>query len=571
MNEGKRCSVLVFINPASEFYSTYTMYVRPYLENFGIPFIEADSRVSPGREGLAAFQLILAGHRGAFDSTGGIAVLKSLADTVYNGAGLVSFDPDIFAQSEVFSVSVQAPADVNVSSYEIADAGHYITEAHNAGENFELFRGVTPDASYLLKDGRVLLSGNGVPVLEAASFGRGRIVKWNDISWMSHEVRGPVFGMDDLLWRGMVWASAKPFVMQGMPPFVSMRVDDVWGSARSGRTDDPLYWVGVCNKYGIKPWLGLFLNNMTPQAVSSVKCYVGEGAATVFPHAFSGYENSVDGTPFIEDWIYYDHRHSKDYSDEVMELNAMKVERWMDTNGLPFSKVALGHYYETGRNAIPYFLKWGCEFTGVHMKPGEPYLTPGNDGEWLKAGPYRMYESGIRSGKRPACYAHYLEVEGCPEYDRKLFNCLIEIRDDKGYEWAPDNDVQDTVDRGIKQLRRSFDSMLPAALFTHESDFIQNITPDNWEKIIEGVCDGIKAYAPIYVTTDDLYRYVRAKHDMRISDAMVSDGKLALRLQGCNDIATKCWVFYEQDGNIKSKLCDLPRVEGTADIELEIQ
>ena len=37
---------------------------------------------------------------------------------------------------------------------------------------------------------------------------------------------GQFQGIDDLVWRGIVWAARKPFVMRGMPPFISMRVDD---------------------------------------------------------------------------------------------------------------------------------------------------------------------------------------------------------------------------------------------------------------------------------------------------------------------------------------------------------
>jgi hypothetical protein len=91
--------------------------------------------------------------------------------------------------------------------------------------------------------------------MQVAEFGNGRIVKWNSYQWVFDEYLGPVWGMDDLIWRGIVWAARKPFVMQGLPPMVTMRVDDV--DDRSPAMVN-LQWLSICNEYGLIPWVGVF-------------------------------------------------------------------------------------------------------------------------------------------------------------------------------------------------------------------------------------------------------------------------------------------------------------------------
>ncbi|MGB9746413.1 MAG: hypothetical protein ACPLXM_05745 [Bacteroidales bacterium] len=103
--------------------------------------------------------------------------------------------------------------------------------------------------------------------------------------WMSTNFVGPLMGLDDILWRSIVWAARKPFVMRGLPPLVPMRVDDVAGRGELMK-ESPLYWVRICNKYGFKPWLGLFIYNLSLAAVDELRGYLLNGLATAAPHAF---------------------------------------------------------------------------------------------------------------------------------------------------------------------------------------------------------------------------------------------------------------------------------------------
>ncbi|MBE9507530.1 MAG: hypothetical protein IMY86_05720, partial [Chloroflexi bacterium] len=102
---------------------------------------------------------------------------------------------------------------------------HYITERHQAGESIST--GGMTMAGITLPEGVTALAMTGSqPFLAVTASGLGHAVQWGSYNWMSHSVKGPIYGLDDLVWRSIVWAARKPFVMQGLPNFVTMRVDD---------------------------------------------------------------------------------------------------------------------------------------------------------------------------------------------------------------------------------------------------------------------------------------------------------------------------------------------------------
>ncbi len=551
------CNALVLVNTSSKSnYEKYRKYIRPYLNYFGFSFSELDIRECRDLERLDDYALYLVGHKGVITDLPA-EMSARLMTQIRSGSGIVSFND--------WTHSAGGAEYRNADRIDIIGR-HYITALHDADEPIHLYQRSIVSNCLRLDSGTVLASASGMPVLEVAFHGKGKIVLWHNIQWISHDVLGPVHGMDDLFWRSMVWAARKPFLMQGIPPLLSMRVDDVWGAGRGGNRDDPFYWVEVCNKYGIRPWLGLFPDNMRENSIAQLKKITDAGNAEVFPHAFSG-ESVKTGDPAVsEEWIYFDHKGKREYSEDLIRENIVRTTEWMGSHSLPISKVALGHYYEIGKNALPYLKDWGCEFIGMHMKPGQSYSP---DGDWLVGGPYRLYESGKMKSAWPVFYAHYLEADGMPSSD--LYNIVVEIRDIAGYEWAPDNDVNGTVRRGFAQLKRAFDSMVPAVLFTHESDHIQYINPETWEEIIGRIVEACAAYKPEYTTLEESCRYMRARQNIRIVNVEFNNGKLHADLRGKNDMPTKCYVFLESpQGEIQSMLTDIPALSGDTCVEVDL-
>ena len=168
---------------------------------------------------------------------------------------------------------------------------------------------------------------------------------------MSHAVKGSLFGLDDLVWRSLVWAARKPFVMQGMPPFVTMRMDDVIG---------PLWWIHAANEYGFIPWAGIFTYGINSTEAADLSNLANSGKATVSMHAF-------DGSTFF----YFDHYSGANFTDATMNNHYAAATTWFNDRNIPMSKYVVGHYYEIGSNAFGGLQNWGVPFIGTMMDPGQ--------------------------------------------------------------------------------------------------------------------------------------------------------------------------------------------------------
>lgn len=566
----ERAEALVLVNSASRLYADFEHYIQPYLDHFGLPYRRHDLASAPLPSYVGRYALIIVGH-GELDVTGAHldgAAQQRLVAAVRKGSGLVNFDGVLAAPSgrplygyiqEIFGFAYGGGPQVVVTSIEIqrGGLGAAITARHSDREVLSLFSRMSLARITPPTEVDILATGEGYPLLFATACGEGRAVQWGSYAWADTSVRGPLFGLDDLVWRGLVWAARKPFLMRGMPPFVTMRVDDVsgWGLITGS---SPLWWVAVARKYGLKPWLGLFINEMSWQAVEELKGYIAAGQATASVHSFTWHN-----------FFYFDHWNRRPFPDVLLADHFRQAEAWYAQHGdLPMSKVVLGHFFELGVNALEGLARWGVEFLGTAIDVGASYDPPGGT-PWLVAGPYRRYEEPrlATETRWPLYYADFLPVPGCPSFDRRFFNVLTEIRDNAGYEWAPDNDVSGTVERGVTQLRRALDSMALATLFTHESDYVHRIRPDNWEAALAKITAQIADYNPLYVTLDEACRYVRVLCTSRLESSVWDPELRQLRvtLTGQTDVPMQLGLFLNE--GLVPVWVEAPSFEGRVTVE----
>jgi hypothetical protein len=477
-------TALVVVNSSSSYYSDYTTYIKPYLDYFGIPY-DVCNVASSSLPSFYDYAVIIFGHRNVYTSGYPITQLES---AISDGVGLYSFDPHLFDYSSSFT-SLISSRSLSSGQITISNYSHYITlyhapDVYNPNSNIiELENSLSVTQNSNLTGGITLATmssgSQNVSLLQVAAFGNGKIVKWCSYGWVFDNILGPVYGMDDLIWKGIVWAARKAFVLQGLPPFVTMRVDDTDGSG-SGVIEN-FEWIKICNQYGIIPWVGTFNNEIRPSNIPTLKYLIDNNLATAFPHAFNG-----------DDFIYFNHQNLPSFDPAA---NVRAARDFYITHGLKFSKYLVPHFYEISSEALSEVRNLGAEFIATHMLPDQFYFASPST-PWINCGPYRINRYGNASGYVPVYYAGYVNLNGI-----EFFNCLIEITDDGGYEWYPDSDVTSTVARGIRHLLRSFHSMALASLFTHEY-FLASISISNWREIISQITSNITEYNPEYRSTD---------------------------------------------------------------------
>ncbi len=572
-------NVLVILNSLSPNYSMGKTYLIPYLDHFGLPYSIIDIAKKKLPKQLSKYELIIVGHKQIELSVESIKPF--IIDAVNTGSGLISFDFHFSLQEKYQPVEYK-----NIKELSFSKLNHYITATHNTLNNIELF-GEMLLPKITNQTGEILLQSNEYPLLITFQKGKGRIVTWTSMDWMRTFVLGPLGGLDDCLWRSFVWAAKKPFAFRGLAPIVTLRIDDVAGQGEVYWGESPLYWVKIANQHGLKPYLALFIYNLRNNAIEELRGYLLSGQASAAPHAFGrpprseapGFKgdnltkyhdaNFYKGFYYYpealelrghdyDEYIYYDHHHDSPWSDKEAERGLKAVDEWYKKNQLPMSSYFVPHWGEYGSNVIKYIAdKWGIEFVDVSFAPNRRFL---NSTPWLKAGPFRLYEepgtcalaTELR-GKRPIYYADFITLE-----NRKFFVCGTQIREFTDYEWSPDNNVTETVNRGIKILKRELNSMALTVLFTHETDFIYKIKPKNWDLELKGVLEGIADYKPILMSMEDALRYVRATKTSKLLYFSSNSKSIETHFSGETDIPTHFYLFTEDSTGIHSRLVNIP-------------
>lgn len=571
---------VVLVNSASSRYLDFRNFIQPYLDHFGIPYRVLDLRTNEVGPNLANFALIVIGHAQLdtnhlyLSSTEQSHVVQAVAA----GSGVVNFDSEL-AGSGVLT-NYQYVQDIFDFSYPGGNTGnflyeanffatepggqlHYIVARHPTNSTIAYRAAITQLNVNTPPEVKVLARSNepgrlGQPLLAVKSFGAGRAVQWGSYDWIDMKVKGPVGGMDDLLWRSLIWAARKPFVMRGMPNLVSLRVDDTVG---------PSWWVGVANEVGLQPWLGAFTTSMPAVNIPELRHYATNGLCTVSPHAF---------TP--SDFIYWNHNANTSWSDTEVSNRMYAARQWHLTNGIPLSKVIVNHTSEVGLNAFPWFKVWGAEFFTLDNEPGTPMASP-----WLVAGPFRKYvPTRPTTDLVPVCYADFLNIPGHPELAGEFFDCMTVIQDDSPCgEWCPNNDVTATVGRGVRQLKRAFDSLAQGTLYTHEAYiqynglgpvFTPSITTNNWRTILQTITNQLADYQPQYVTLDYSCQYVRATRTATITSAVFDPalGQMSMTFTGRADLNLSVQVYLGEDSAISNVTATIPAFTNTVVVAAQI-
>lgn len=559
-------NALVIINSQSESYRDYILYIRPYLDWFGIPYDTCNiaSMVLPD---LQNYAIVLLGHREVYVSGYPITEIEN---ALLTGTGFYSFDPHFFDFESDFSSADENQEVISSHMIEI-DYGHFITQYHE-NDNYHPTNNLielpvlnnTPvriaisDAEYALDgatDLAIMTSDEDVslPLLQVASYGNGSIVRWNSYEWMYDDPRilGPVSGMDDLLWRSIVWAAKKPFVMQGVQPMITMRVDDVDGRGGYGGSEiymKDLEWLKISNYYGFIPWCGTFIYNTTENFYPVLRELIDNNLATASPHSFD----------YDDNFLFHFHP-LRPEEEEGFNAADNVIEAWefYSENSIQPSSYMVPHWYALAGDALAPMAQLGIEFIGTYL----PYDYDAYPGSWLNCGPYRTGRYGVAVRGYPLSYSGPVSWMG-----NDFFVCLTEIQDDGGYEWYPDANldigVQQTINRGVRHLRRAINSMVLPTLFTHEDRL--KMTADQWRQILSEITSAISDCYPeydiVYRSMDDACQYMRAKVNLKIENVTAQNGIIGISCSGINDVPTKCYLFTDDEGQIMMKMTTLPIV-----------
>lgn len=574
-------NALVLVNSASSRYLDFRNYIQPYLNHFGIPYSVVDVKTNELNGDLSRYALLIVGHA-QFDTNHAYvsaAEQSNIVQAVSAGIGLVNFDGAIAGGGVVTNYAYVQ--NIFGFTYPGGETGNFLYELTffptEASNQFHFITSQRPVTNTVIAyrtpisllnvtapaDVKVLARSNepnksGQPLLSVKTFGAGRAVQWGSYDWMKTTVRGPVGGMDGLVWRSLIWAARKPFVLRGLPNFVTLRVDDTHG---------PHWWLKEAVDAGFKPWVGPFITSMPVTNIAELRSFATNGSCTVSIHSF---------TP--GDFTFYNHNAQTSWSDGEISNRMYHARQWHITNGIPISKVVVPHTSEAGLNAYPWFKQWGVEYLTLINEPGAPRVSP-----WLTAGPFRKYvPTQPVTDLLPLCYADFLVLPGYPQLAGQFFNCTTIVKDDAvDGEWGPNADVTNTAARAVRQMKRSFDSLAQGVLWTHEAYisfngagpvFTPSIPTNSWRAILQSITNQLAADRPQYVTLDYSCQYVRATKTSVITDAKFIPelGQVSMTFTGRTDLPITAKIYLGEDSAISNVVATIPAFTNSTTVTAQV-
>src|SRR5579859_2331028 len=564
---GNGCVGVVVDSRAAADWSAVDETVLAALRHMGIPYQVLDlaqARLTPSvLDGLRAVLLAQAGLGRSLPA----ADAEALDTATRAGLGLICFDSDLAAYAAPLAQTLGLTGtahSLQCSQVRLAHDRHFITGTRQRGETLFFTQpvGFTRVEAPSLADPEhcLLLSGDGWPALVARQVGRGRVVTWtlHPQVW-SNACFGHAMGLDDLFWKGIVWAARKPFIMKAMPPFITYLEDDGSSSYNHFR------YLDVFNDHGYLPQVELHLEDIDKvlhdvqgQDSRAMKAKYDAGLATFAAHAFT-----------YNHHIYFDHAGRRPFPDAELAHNFQRVDEKLKSWGIRLSRFANPHFGEVGLNALPYMRERGVEFIGALLPFGVAWFEEQVERKEVRLAPYGR--SGFVFDYMP----------GHPEFFG--VNALIMPRQMTGVpmvaseflwnytifwdEHPAGNDLAGAANQALAQMRLGLDSLFFGELYTHEQR-IAVLSMGELDEILTLIDRGLARHTTIQRPYEYIAEYARSKVESWLTEVSVNDGGLVTcDLAGRATLTTSLYLFTETDGALHQSFIDVPPFSGSVRVE----
>jgi len=537
------------------------------LEHFGMPYRLLDlAQQRPSAELLAGCAGLVIAQDGLGDSlTEGESQL--IADAVGEGMGLVNFDGDLRRYRgpllEVFGFRGVERLPYASNLILVPSNEHYITWLQEPRAFHKSKRMVTAVMVKEWRDGvevlaeavlgkeqliyiRHLVPGNAYeprhyPIVFAAKWGEGRAVQWlmNPRLWRGGAL-GHLGGLDDLFWRGIVWAVRKPFVANMIPPFVTLSFDDC-----SGRHD--FRYLDICTKHGYTPLVSLYLDYIREKHRPILRSKAEAGEIVINSHGWDYYKLQ-----------YYDFGVG-DYSDEELRQLFEREDEFYRWLGVNPCRTVRSHWGEHGVRSLPYLKQREQTLICVPIHIGEhkadQFRTDAGEGYW----PYDTVR----------CFYDYLPDDN-DFYIFGAFNvrhladfltgATISLQE------SPFNDIEKAADHAAEQVRRGLGNGFYGEVLTHEQK-LAVLTLEEWDRILARTAEKTARYEKIISTHDDIADYLKSKDASWLSRAGRADGGARYVLSGRAERPLRLSLFADVEGGVERRYIDVPAFAGQTEVE----
>ena len=558
-------SLLVILdNSNKENYRVYQKTILPFLEHFGVPCREIDLAKEESTNFNASGILIAQEGLGERMSK---ETKESLYQALKQGTGLINLDYHLDSWKELHQpLKIERIEKENKTSLVRIGETHYINQLQQPEAEKELLQPL--EFLRVKTEGEpLLLSEDNSPLLLCSP--SLKLVQFliSPKLW-DEEYFGHCTGLDDILFRSIIWAVKKPFVAKMIPPFVTSRIDDANGSANIfGKKKDSanknFAYLNILNKYGYVPNVGLYIDDITEEDRGIIKEKYAKHLANFSPHAFSDPKN-------INEHPIYMLHNGKEFSVRELKENFSRVDERFEHWKIRQSKTINAHFGEVGVKSLPFLRERGIGFT---MQPGVPFgynwagAVEGKHPEWNPK-PYGNHGFNYDEMlNRPEFFnvvshflgSHKLKDGGISATDFLWGNTTF-------WNESKFNNIDGAAEGGAKTIKLGLDSGFLGCLMTHEQR-IATLSAKEFEETLKRIDDLLSDREKIFASYDKIAEYLYHHSQSELKEVKIEGNKISCRLSGKSAIPLKLSIFEEKEGKIIRKFHNLPSFSEEVKVE----
>ncbi len=376
------------------------------------------------------------------------------------------------------------------------------------------------------------------PILFAGRWGQGKVTQWavNPRLWRAGAL-GHLGGLDDVLWRSLLWVARKPFVANLLPPFVTISFDDC-----AGRQD--FAYLDVCARHGYHPLASLFIDDVREEHLPGLRGRVLAGQILVNTHAMSYYDLQL-----------YDFGVGE-HGEAALAERFARDDAFYARLGVPCARTMRDHWGEIGVRALPYLKKRGRTFINTPIFIGEhkadQFVPPYGDGYW-------PFDSTL-------CFYDVLPDDNDFRilgafYERHLADFLTGtttlLRE------SPINDVSKAAEKAAFQIRHGLGNAFYADLVTHEHKF-SVLGLEEWDQILARAGQLTSRFETIPALCDDIAEYVTSKDQTWLARVEPAGGGVHGEMRGRAGVPLRLSVFADAGDGVERRYLDVPAFDRQA-------
>jgi hypothetical protein len=555
---GNRALVILVDSIAEEDYHVFFLGILPALNHFGIPYRLFDIA---GGESIPSLAGESAGVVLGQDGIGAALTrqqLEKLLDEINKGVGIASLDGRIWqADSSLYElfglVDLQEKEIVTVTA---TNPQHYLTEMQQVGEVHELHQPINASIPGGLTLGTDSIAANVnketlVVARDHPSNRQGRSVAllFSSQIWL-REFFGHGMGLDDFLWRSLVWIATKPFPVLMIPPFATCRIDDASGA------NDHFGYLEILNEYSWITNVGLFVDEIDEPSAGAIKRYYTQEIAQFSAHSF--HELGL-----TEPAMIYLRHDGREYTISQMAKHFLELDRFFDRVEINPSHTVNAHYDEIGLNALPFLAARKQLFTMNFIPAG--VLWDSDTRSWE---PYPYGNQGFNYGPLSPdlrfwnTASHYLG--GYKTSDTHMMEGEF-LQGNTPFQQENDLvDIEGAARKALRAIKVGISSGFFGTLMCHEQR-IAAMSSDDLRRILGLIADGLSGWFVIYRSYDEIAQYTKDKARTWIKEARFDEevDNLIVTLEGVCEVGISCFVFKDHDDHCIYDLVDTPPFTGT--------